>query len=65
VPAGTFETDHRRTVSGGAQERAAPDSVNGSVNEDESEHAISDSHDSCSVSLSRWRQLSLGGASNL
>jgi hypothetical protein len=65
VAARTFETDHRRTLSGGACERRSTDSVNGSDNEEESEHAISDSHDSCSVSLSRPRQLSLGGASNL
>jgi hypothetical protein len=65
VAARTFEIDHARTLSGGAYERRSADSVNGSDNEGESEHAISDSHDSCSVSLSRWRRLSLGGASNL
>jgi hypothetical protein len=46
----TFETDHQRTLSGGAHERPSADSVNGSDNEEESEHAISDSHDSRSVS---------------
>jgi hypothetical protein len=50
LAARTFETEHtpRWTLSCGAQERPA-DSVNGSDNEDESEHAISDSHDSCLV----------------
>jgi hypothetical protein len=65
VAARTFETYHQRTLSGGAYECPSADSVNGSDNEEESEHAISDSHDSRSVSLSRRRQLSLGGAPNL
>jgi hypothetical protein len=59
-----FETDHQRTLSRGAYEHPSADSVNGFDNEEESEHAISDTHDSRSVSLSRRRQLSLGGASN-
>ena len=58
MAARTFETDHQRTLSGGAYERPAADSVNGSDNEEESERAISDSHDSRSVSLSRRGQLS-------
>jgi hypothetical protein len=48
-----------------AYERPSADSVNGSDNEEQSEHAISYSHDTRSVSLSRQRQLSPGGASNL
>ena len=51
---GTFETERRgRNRQMGAQERQAPGSVNGSVNEEESEHAKNDSHDSRYARLSR------------
>jgi hypothetical protein len=62
MTARTFETDHQRTLTGGAYERPSADSVNGSDNEVESKHAISDR---ASASTERVRQPSLGDAANL